>query len=106
MSAVGAFVGRVARGFKITIGWRGRETIAGRVRSYAGFGSLVEKFSIGSTRDEAKRLIRERGGNPASSVSKETDYVIAGEEAGSKLKKAKELGISVLTEQEFINMLK
>jgi DNA ligase (NAD+) len=61
---------------------------------------------VGLTRDEAKRLIRERGGNPASSVSKETDYVIAGEEAGSKLKKAKELGISVLTEQEFINMLK
>jgi DNA ligase (NAD+) len=61
---------------------------------------------FGLTRDEAKRLIRERGGNPASSVSKETDYVIAGEEAGSKLKKAKELGISVLTEQEFINMLK
>ena len=58
------------------------------------------------TRDEAKQKIRDLGGNSSSSVSKETDLVIAGDEAGSKLDKAKELGVKVIDEQEFLKMLK
>ncbi len=57
-------------------------------------------------REQAKEIIESLGGKVTSSVSKKTDYVIAGEEAGSKLTKAKALGINTLTEQEFIEMLK
>lgn len=58
------------------------------------------------TRDEATAKIEAMGGKAASSVSKKTSYVVAGENAGSKLKKANELGIPVLSEQDFLEMLK
>ena len=57
------------------------------------------------TRDEAKGLIESRGGRVMSSVSKKTDFVVAGEEAGSKLDKAEELGVTVLDEAAFKKML-
>jgi DNA ligase (NAD+) len=57
------------------------------------------------TRDEASKLIEDRGGRVSSSVSKKTDYVLAGSEAGSKLAKAESLGIAVLDEVEFGSML-
>jgi DNA ligase (NAD+) len=57
------------------------------------------------SRDEIKELIHTHGGKPAGSVSKETDYVVAGEKAGSKLDKAKELGVPILTEHEFEKLL-
>ena len=64
-------------------------------------GSL-EKF----TRDEAGQMIEQRGGRSASSVSKKTTYVVAGPGAGSKLRRAQELNIPVLTEDEFLELLK
>ncbi len=57
------------------------------------------------TRDEAAKLIEDRGGRTSSSVSKKTDFVVAGEDAGSKLTKAEELGVTVLNEQEFQTMV-
>lgn len=57
------------------------------------------------SRDEAEKLIADNGGKAASSVSKKTSYVLAGEKAGSKLEKAKTLGIPVIDEQEFLNMI-
>ncbi|MBK7708026.1 MAG: NAD-dependent DNA ligase LigA [Acidobacteria bacterium] len=57
------------------------------------------------TRDEAARLIEQRGGRTASSVSKKTDFVVAGSDAGSKLTKAESLGVTVLDESEFQAML-
>ncbi len=57
------------------------------------------------TRDEAAEMIEQRGGKAAGSVSKKTTCVVAGENAGSKLKKAQELQIPVLTEEEFLALL-
>ncbi|MDA0588214.1 MAG: NAD-dependent DNA ligase LigA [Planctomycetota bacterium] len=56
-------------------------------------------------RDEIKELILRHGGKASGSVSKKTDFVVAGEEAGSKLTKAQELGVKVLTEDEFVAMI-
>ncbi len=58
------------------------------------------------TRDEAKTAIRERGGDLSASVSKKTDYVIAGSDPGSKLEKATELGVAIIDEKEFLEMIK
>ncbi|MEK7087290.1 MAG: BRCT domain-containing protein, partial [Patescibacteria group bacterium] len=57
------------------------------------------------TRDGAKDKIRALGGDVSSSVSKETDYVVAGFEPGDKYEKAKKLGIKIIDEKEFIKML-
>ena len=57
------------------------------------------------SRDEIQNLISQHGGRAASSVSKKTDYLVAGENAGSKLDKAKELGIPVLTEEQLETLL-
>ncbi len=56
-------------------------------------------------RKEAQELIEKNGGKAAGSVSKKTSYVLAGENAGSKLTKAEQLGIPVITEEEFLQML-
>jgi DNA ligase (NAD+) len=63
-------------------------------------GSLV-RF----TREQINEWIHNHGGKPAGSVSKKTDYVVAGEKAGSKLEKAQALGIPVLTEDQFFELL-
>ena len=58
------------------------------------------------TRDDAKKIVELEGGHAAGSVSKKTDYVVAGSEAGSKLDKAVQLGVKVLTEEEFLELVK
>lgn len=62
----------------------------------------LEKY----TRDKASEIIEKFGGKTSGSVSKKTTYVLAGEEAGSKLTKAEELGVKILTEAEFDEMIK
>ena len=62
----------------------------------------LEKF----TRKEASDLIEKHGGKTSGSVSKKTDYVLAGEDAGSKLTKAQSLGVEIITEEQFEKMMK
>ncbi len=57
------------------------------------------------TRSQASKLIEENGGKTSSSVSKKTDYVLAGEDAGSKLTKAQTLGVTVISEEELLSMI-
>ena len=57
-------------------------------------------------RDEATQIIESFGGKTSGSVSKKTTYVLAGEESGSKLTKAQELGVQILSEQEFTEIIK
>ena len=58
------------------------------------------------TRGEASNIIEKYGGKTSGTVSKKTDYVLAGEEAGSKLTKAQSLGVTIISEEEFKNMIK
>ncbi|MFA6394303.1 MAG: NAD-dependent DNA ligase LigA [Patescibacteria group bacterium] len=76
----------------------GRRDLAGK--TFVLTGSLH-----GLTRDEAKARIRKLGGDVSSSVSKNTDYVIAGSEPGSKYDKAKKLGVKVINEGGFLNLI-
>jgi DNA ligase (NAD+) len=62
----------------------------------------LEKY----TREEIEALIEQHGGRAASSVSKSTDYLVAGEKAGSKLDKARKLGVAILSESEFDALLR
>lgn len=65
------------------------------------FTGALSRFS----RDEAQRLVEAEGGSAVGSVSRKTSYVVAGEDAGSKLTKARDLGVTVLTEEEFVTMM-
>jgi len=58
------------------------------------------------SRDQAKDKIRALGGEASEAVTKQTDYLVAGGEPGSKLEKARKLGVRVLEEKEFLNLLK
>ena len=93
------------------LGAAGIKTEAARASSaalderFAGKQFVLTGTLTSFTRDEAKALIETRGGRVNSSVSKKTDYVIAGEAAGSKLEKAQSLGVAVLDEDAFKELL-
>lgn len=74
-------------------------------RRFAGMTFVLTGTLTRFTREEAGEMIEQRGGKSASSVSKKTTYVVAGENAGSKLKKAQELQIPVLNEDDFLALL-
>lgn len=74
--------------------------------TFAGLTFVLTGTLPNMTRDEASEKIKAAGGKVSSSVSKKTSYVLAGEEAGSKLAKAKELGVKIIDEDRFIEMLK
>ena len=57
------------------------------------------------TRDEASELVESLGGRVSSSVSRKTDYVVVGENPGSKYDKAKKLGVTTITEEEFLKLV-
>ena len=77
---------------------RKSEKFAGKTFVFTG---TIQSFA----REDAEEKIRLLGGRASSSVSNNTDFVVAGESAGSKLQKARDLGINILTEQEFIDMI-
>jgi DNA ligase (NAD+) len=89
----------IARGVRWPAVARAART-QGPVKSFV----LTGKFSA-MTRDEARAAIEAKGHKVAGSVSKKTDFVVAGEDAGSKLEKARSLGVTILQEKEFIEML-
>ena len=93
-----------------TLGVNMKSTAAGSSddevpRVLEGKTLVVTGTLVDYTRDEIKDLIAKHGGRAASSVSKKTDYVVAGEKAGSKLAKARQLGVPVLTEKQFDELL-
>lgn len=80
-------------------GQKGDKPLAGLIFVFTGSLSLM-------SRDQARIAAQDLGAGTASSISKKVTHVVAGEEAGSKLDKARQLGIRVLTEQEFMEMIK
>ncbi len=78
---------------------KGPQPLAGKTFVFTG---ELKSF----TRPEAEAKVKELGGNPTSSVSKKTDYIVVGENPGSKYTKAKELGVKVVAEEEFIKLIK
>ena len=72
---------------------------------FAGLTFVLTGTLPTMTRDEASELIKKNGGKVSGSVSKKTSYVVAGEEAGSKLTKAKELGVNIIDEDGLIRLI-
>lgn len=85
---------------QLTVTERTRKTGVFTGLSFVVTGTL-ERYG----REEVKERIREQGGNVTDSVSKNTSYLLAGSEAGSKLEKARSLGVKVISEEEFVTML-
>jgi DNA ligase (NAD+) len=83
----------------------GGEVVGEQDEAFAGKQFVLTGKLESLTRDEARALIEARGGRVTSTVSKKTDYVVAGEEAGSKLDKANALGVRVIDEAALKQML-
>src|SRR5699024_2950150 len=77
----------------------------GFVRTLEGLTVVVTGGLEAFTRDGAKEAIISRGGKASGSVSKKTDYVVVGENAGSKADKARDLGLTILDEEGFVHLL-
>ena len=73
---------------------------------FAGQTAVLTGTLSKYTRDEASEIIQKLGGKVSSSVSKKTSFVLAGENAGSKLTKAENLGVNIISEDEFEDMIK
>jgi len=71
----------------------------------AGQNFVITGTLLGMSRDEVKDKIRALGGDISESVSAKTSYLVAGENAGSKLEKAQELGVKILNEKEFLILI-
>ena len=82
-----------------------KSSVSPEEQLFAGKTVVVTGTLTQMTRDEAKQLIRDHGGKAAGSVSPKTDFLVAGVKAGSKLTKAQDLGIEVLTEEQFLKRL-
>lgn len=89
-----------------SLGVKGEAVGEERGELFAGLTFVLTGTLPTMTRDEASALIKQNGGKVSGSVSKKTSYVVAGEEAGSKLTKAQQLGVPVIDEAELHNMLK
>jgi DNA ligase (NAD+) len=88
------------------VSWPEGEPIAAAISAIAGKTFVLTGTLPTMTRDEAKEAIEALGGKVAGSVSKKTDYVVAGSEAGSKLDKAQQLGITILDQSQLMELLK
>jgi len=90
-----------ARGVMIT-----KMSVSKQSKKLAGQILVLTGTLPNLTRDQAKQMIRDSGGKISSTVSQDTNYVVVGEEPGSKYTRAKQLGLKILTEQEFLDLLK
>ena len=108
---VSDYIVKRIRAGQIFIGCEGDEAILPYTIRTVGNDPFIfssdfpHEVNVHTCREEIEELIKDLGGKATGSVSKKTDYVVAGDKAGSKLDKARELGVKVLTEEEFENLV-
>ena len=89
----------------VSLGFELKNHLQNKTDELAGKSFVLTGTLESMTRDEAGEKIKIRGGKTSSSVSKNTSYVIAGANPGSKLDKAEKLGVIILSEEEFLEMI-